>query len=307
MTEPAESKTPVKVVIAVCLDANTNNSKLSSTIKSLQEGLCVPTEIIAASNSVLSNAARKKLTVVKLDEEYTHLAKTKLASLAAVYQKYREESEPVHIFMVEPGVIYPKHFVSELITAAPLLMKNMQEQITKQHDEQKRLGDPPKVNGAVYGVCGTVMTCDRKKAYDEELQWLQEGKDVNVVKFQKNAAGRVTTTSTVEILDLAGAVYLNSKDLDLGELLTGLSRVYQKLHSVPDAEELSPEVLLANQLDTLKIQRIQVANLALNQFYMAKSGALGGYAEFDRSPSYTATLSALEGAKELNICKPVAS
>lgn len=308
-----KEKTPIKVVAAVCIDNNIDglNAKLNQTLNSLSNGKVVPTDIVAAYNPALSNAAKKKLSLVKLDKQHSHLAKTKLASLAAVYQKYREDQEQVHIFLVEPGVVYPEHYVSELLMAAPELDKNIRAEIKKQHEARKLPGEPPEMVGIVVGVCGIMMTCDRKKVYEEELQWLQDGKDINVVKFQKNAAGRIDRTSVVDLLSIVGGIYIDMNSFDIGKLLDNLEELYTALEQSEstefDKERLSADVILANQLESQKTHRIQLCNLALNQFYMGKSGALGAYADKDPSSDCTNTLIALEAIGQLNICKPVSS
>jgi len=238
---------PVKLVYGICY---TNPNILTSTLRSLLDGLVKPTDIVIADYGLnLAPALKKKdhVSVIKTPNYGI------LSSLYAILQKYGTAPE-VHVVLVDEATTYMPHLIAEYLNTTPEILRQLQAQI-------------PSVTGAVYGLCGVLFAEDKQKDLENELESLLDCTEETVKtesKIKRSTPTVMKDTATVDLLEFTGSIFCQASQL------AGFKEdAFKKPHAY---NRFEATVILSNFFASKQILRVNICHLANNRFIMDRIG-----------------------------------
>lgn len=244
------------------MTCNTNDlPHVNNSIKSLQEGIRPPDEIVVTLQDDVTDTNLLKLKLkCNVGVHFIRIAKSygSLSALVGVMERYPIHSN-VYVMFLDSNCTYPPHLLQEYQLSLADLNKALKVKL-------------PDIVDSVYGLGGIVMLADKNRNLEKEFQSLIKEKEEEEDKGyeQRTIHGYVRDNATVDYLESFGSILIHRSRLK-EDFVDYLTTVWQA--------DLSQDVIFNNYLAKHKILRTQICNLSINRYLLYRGGYLRGHTE----------------------------
>lgn len=259
----------MKLIVVMTCTAN-DLKYINDTVRSLQEGIRVPDEIVVTlQEGIKPPPSLKRKGGVHLQRSAHDYGA--LTALVGAMERYPKHSD-VYLVFLNSNCTYPPHLLQEYETSIGELDRALKQKL-------------PNSEGSVYGLGGVVMVADKKRNLEQEFQALTG--DTEDDYETRSVIGYIRENATVDFLESLGSVVIHRSQLN-DDFLAYLAKVWPQAPECDDdaptwtppvGHELSADIVLSNYFAKHKVLRTQICNLAINRFMLIRGGYLTGHKE----------------------------